>query len=68
LKCHAESHPASTLSVLLRLGHAWVSPDLLERYRFRLSRDSASHFLLEHDLLTKTGSHFSKIMLDAADG
>jgi hypothetical protein len=23
---------------------------------------------LEHDLLAKTGSHFSKIMLDAADG
>jgi hypothetical protein len=37
--------------------------DSLERYRVRLNRDSASHLLFEDDLLAKTGSHFSPIML-----
>jgi hypothetical protein len=31
----------------------------LERYRVKYNRDSASRFLLAHDLFAKTGSHFS---------
>jgi orotidine-5'-phosphate decarboxylase len=35
----------------------------LARYRVGLNRDSALAFCLTHDLLAKTGSHFSPIML-----